>query len=94
MTSLIVNKQKMEEPQTAVLPLFGRIRWKNDCIQLIVDAGLLAPFKILYLLMLYPLQVKHLEFTKGSWRLSVNVCCVLCRCGAVVSMGLWCLLGQ
>ena len=36
--------------------------------------------------MLYPPQVEHMGFAKGSWRLSVNVCCVLCRCGALVSM--------
>ena len=62
------------------VPLLGRIR-VAECIQLIVDAGLLAACIISY-----PPHVKDLGLAKGSWRLSVNMCCVLCRCGALVSM--------
>ena len=46
-----------------------------------VDAGLLAAS-----ILLYPPHVKHLGLAKGSWRLSVDVCSVLCRCGALVSI--------
>ena len=61
--SLIINKQMMIKPQTAV------------------DGGLLTAS-----IMLYPPQVKHVGLANGSWRRSVNASCVLCRCGALVSM--------
>ena len=62
-------------------PYLGVSGWHNIYSWYIVDAGLLAVSIILY-----PLQVKHLGWQKGSWRLSMNVCCVLCRYGALVSM--------
>ena len=73
--------------------LTGCIR-VEEYIQLIVDAGLLLPSIILNLFISYPPEVKLLEFAKGIWRLSGNVCCVLFKCGALVSMALWCPLGR
>ena len=57
----------MEEPQTAVSPLLGRITVAQN-IQLIVDAGLLAASIILY-----PPQVKH-----WGWQKAVRGCQSMC----------------